>query len=711
MGIGHLLHITTVDIRNFVGRFFGAASTSAPSAPVDSWMQAAKENYDYYAANNREMRDIKRSIDAARRERRKSEQRVDKQDSAKIEAQKRFEVNSKILTAMIKKRATEGATFDAGYVGGNPKYFKDRFSVGKRLPSEDSAMKKLFVSSTAANVKSGKTKELVEESPRRVKILALDDTYVCVNDKMCRVIRIDIDNEFTSYDNLIESIQACGVRLPNLVVGYTHDDQTINNIIYNPHLLYLIKDPVNMTETGLSHIKKYFIHVRKALTEALIPSGADIGGLTNPNRVKNPVSPFWTTFEPYSIAYTLSELNETLPKQAKTQRVNIDINDIINSEDSNRLFHALRLYAYRECRKYKINDDLDGFTDAVANFGSSIATRCGHSQASGEETIVSVVKWSWSTLKSKKNKPTRLQNETQPCVTQTVGKSVGEAMAIGGKYTAAKRREDSIQKLRHAYEAMISTNIVPTNKTLAERSGLSISTVARYKKLLDLSESNTPCASIVKKAETDTDGLQNEKCSPDSSLKPKLLITQKHKKVGVAQDIDEQTNRHKPDVLKPAPEATNIQMTHQLAVPIQPIYTVNLNKCDTEKASTSVGKLVLTDRQNVRLIMETTLPIAGNNACLRTAFDVLMARTYGQGGEEDVICIIENVFREYHMPLPHRYAKRLIVELEEAYYDSSSLLNCISHDIVATILPGLTLKEQVTNLNDDKLVSNRWRFH
>src|SRR6202035_4441554 len=57
-----------------------------------------------------------------------------------------------------------------------------------------------------------------------------------------------------------------------------------------------------------SRQRRLFDGVLRGLTVALIPLGADIGGLSNPLRMKNPVSPLWHREIFVQNPYTLTDL-------------------------------------------------------------------------------------------------------------------------------------------------------------------------------------------------------------------------------------------------------------------------------------------------------------------------------------------------------------------------------------------------------------------
>ena len=76
--------------------------------------------------------------------------------------------------------------------------------------------------------------------------------------------------------------------------------------MWRPHLLWLIAESVCFTEKGNKRPQSAWKNALKGLTAKLLPIGADPGGVANPHRHKNPLSPLWDrrilASEPYVIA-------------------------------------------------------------------------------------------------------------------------------------------------------------------------------------------------------------------------------------------------------------------------------------------------------------------------------------------------------------------------------------------------------------------------
>ena len=83
------------------------------------------------------------------------------------------------------------------------------------------------------------------------------------------------------------AIAACGVPLPNLVVGYIDSA----GWLLHPHLIWLLDQSVAFTGKSQQAPQKLWAAVLRGLTAALLPIGADPGGLANAPAMRSEYTP------------------------------------------------------------------------------------------------------------------------------------------------------------------------------------------------------------------------------------------------------------------------------------------------------------------------------------------------------------------------------------------------------------------------------------
>ncbi|NMG39762.1 hypothetical protein GRZ55_10960 [Chelativorans sp. ZYF759] len=128
------------------------------------------------------------------------------------------------------------------------------------------------------------------------KLLGLDEPYVVLNGKVRGVFRLDLDLTFWSWEALRSQVAQLPLPcLPHAAIAFELPDGSVER----PHLLYLLPygsevwfDPDD--DRCRRDIMGFWRGVHAGMCKTFLPLGADPGALSNPMRIKCPLSPFWT---------------------------------------------------------------------------------------------------------------------------------------------------------------------------------------------------------------------------------------------------------------------------------------------------------------------------------------------------------------------------------------------------------------------------------
>jgi hypothetical protein len=391
--------------------------------------------------------------------------------------------------AAITKRLTIGHCWHGGGVGGNPRYARAP-SIHPGLVSEEAPILQLFVTKLprARRLRAGHTKQRLDETDS--KLLALDCAYVVSKAPMRRVgsngdmrgvLRVEIDAPLSSWATIPAACQAANLPLPNIAVGYVD----AHGRVLNPHLLWVLEHSVAFIGKSTPP-QRLFNGVLRGLTAALIPFGADPGGLSNAQRMKNPVSPLWDRQVFADTPYSLTDLGSqidlnvnpvTLQARGSAGQPFIpDHPDPRIAAESNRLFRALALWARQEVDRFRgAGGPYEPFQDAVEDEAQRLCCLLGSDNRKKEQTAgttaQSVARWTWLNYH-------RRPSELRP---KLAADELQMRQAAGGRTTAAGKRT--------ATEAAIQTVVLrlatasaarPSQPALAAATGLSERTIRRH---------------------------------------------------------------------------------------------------------------------------------------------------------------------------------------------------------------------------------------
>jgi hypothetical protein len=388
------------------------------------------------------------------------------------------------VRAKIDARRETGFHWTGGAVGGNADYFKDSFSYCGLVSDEDPILR-LFVTKVrrAKHLRTGMTK--AESNPTRSKLLALDEAYSETNGVMRGVLRVEVDRIFPGWDAVASLIASLGVPAPNLAVG--HADA--NGLVHRPHLLWIIEHSVPFTPKARPAHQRLFRGVLRSLTAALIPIGADPGGLHNPNRHKNPLSPLWDRRvlapAPYSLerlrdgTFAACPLDEAAGRLKEATGVVTPVGplepdhpDPIVAMESNRVFAALSVAARARVTHHR--DDGHGSIEQLRGELESIGLQLVEQSEAGERHVVrvahAVAVWTWKHWKRRRRMPQK----------RLTRKERHAARAAAGRATAAARGSATAECLTAAARQLLTAGQRITQAAVAAASGRSLRTIERH---------------------------------------------------------------------------------------------------------------------------------------------------------------------------------------------------------------------------------------
>ncbi len=250
-----------------------------------------------------------------------------------------------------------------------------------------------------------------ESTKPQSKLLACDEAYVESNKRVVGVVRVELDATLPAWA-IDDACADAGCPVPNVVVGY---EDTYGEI-HNPHCLWLLHDSIPVHGPLHAGNAALVRGVARGLTKALLAVGADVGGLSNAARHKNPLSPLWHRHvlaqQPYELADLASAVDGRISMedlQSAADQVQergrpilaADHPDAVVATGSNRLFRALSAWAREKVAAFKASDSTEAdFAQAVEDMAMEMATRMtGDAEASEPAAIraaKSVSRWTWN---------------------------------------------------------------------------------------------------------------------------------------------------------------------------------------------------------------------------------------------------------------------------------------------------------------------------
>ena len=396
-------------------------------------------------------------------------------------------------------------TFDGGIIAG--KYYEAFKEVGLR--SKKSAVIKRFVQATRkrGSIEAGIRKDYIYS--RRSKLMALYQPYVRMNTKVIQAFRIDIDKHFQNEFWLRHDLTKYLPVMPDLVVFR----KGCGDEIVRPHLWFFLPigqgvwndpDDPRCRQAPLKLLRG----VVQAIVKALIPLGADPGGLTNMHHGKNPCSPFWNVLElnderNLSLKEWAEHLNITRGTRKSDElmtRESAIVVSELSPEISNAVFNHARSWSIDIMREKHRSGG--AAYDAMLKDRSQIADFVrSHLHARLHSSGLDVdIRKACRVLDRVADYQARHWNPERASKSEKVHGKMGqltgtaeERMSAGGAYGGKRKGEAYRDRIINAAIEMHADGVKITKSSLARRAGVKRDTVAKhFDAALDALSQNCP---------------------------------------------------------------------------------------------------------------------------------------------------------------------------------------------------------------------------
>ena len=366
------------------------------------------------------------------------------------------------------------------------------------LRSTQHPMLRLFVASTLRaqkNLRAGNSKARLLAIGS--KLVLLDHAYVSFNTDMRRVIRVDLDQTFDSWDALRGAIQDAGVPPPNLAVAEVKTDGRL----VHPHAYWLLAQAVCCTENGHPRPQRLLRAIERGLVEALRSIGADPGGLSNTFTGKNPLSPFWScqviSAEPFNLTNgpraqpglaALADHVRPIFGRPRPSAFAGETDVLVLLEQSNGLFEVLKRFTFAEVQRFHPRaggtGGFEDFAHATVAYAISLPVNRPNDTAL-EQRARRQARYAWDVFDRQPDRPNRGR-----CRAACEGKTLQERQQIGALAVAAVKRQKTLDRLLDAYQQLVDDGVVlwgsiPVNRVLAKQAKVkAIRTVQKHRTAL-----------------------------------------------------------------------------------------------------------------------------------------------------------------------------------------------------------------------------------
>lgn len=391
---------------------------------------------------------------------------------------------------LIHRRLAEGFRFYGGEIGGRHREpFRE---AGLRSDTSHVLRRVVQIAPKTHRMRVSRTKDVTLGTD--TKLFGLDEPWIVLNQEVRSAFRIDLDHLFPSWDALRHEFERLRLPcLPHAVVGFEEG----NGTIVRPHAIFLL--PYN---SGVwfsddprcrQDVMSLFRGVHAGITKALLPLGADPGALTNPMRIKNPLSPFWSvrtwneTFFPN--LSTWSGWVDTSTSRDRMIRESAAALAGIDRKASNVLFTTFQQWAYETLRALDRANDPDYVRAVMRKDTDTLAemvfrTLVGRASASAENPKrAQAVLYRVTTYAADHWDPARCSRDGSrdrgACSDEVKDiAGVSARQAVGGRYAASLRKSRSASAIEEAIAEVRAAGEPITKAAIARRTGLDRRTVA-----------------------------------------------------------------------------------------------------------------------------------------------------------------------------------------------------------------------------------------
>lgn len=291
----------------------------------------------------------------------------------------------------------------------------------------------------------------------RPKSLALTHKYIQHNPPtqiQALVVDIDHDQSFCVADDE-------GVQLPSLLV-HNHENG-------HGHAIYLLDTMVTTSPAARMKPQRWLAGLERGYTRRL---GGDKAytGLICRNPLTHPILDS-------NRIYDMSELDACLDFEDKAPYPQIEMEH--GTGRNVTMFDTVRFKAYKAVREYN-NDNT--FFDFVLNQCEKVGYGFNNPLAFSEikATAKSIAKWVWARRSEFGSYGEHSKNRGAMAMVLHEDLDLKQRQIAGAHYTHKLQVERTRTQIQACYDLLVSLNVKPTQRAIAEKTGLGIATVKRH---------------------------------------------------------------------------------------------------------------------------------------------------------------------------------------------------------------------------------------